>query len=293
MPGIKITNDSKKLDIILNRDIKDLIGAIEYNHISNSKAILFFEYEDEDIKEHFSEFKHLELLSLILHWIDDFLKNTWVLKDNAIIIDNAYLIDNPEIENAECSSLRLNYINTLSEGGIETTKISEKEIKKIKIIHEKIESYLHKKDSSSLEFSMAKNYSRIGRFSFFIQYARESKNLGHKILNYCSAFETLFSTDNTEISHKIGERTAFFLAEKYDKTETYSLIKKAYIVRSKLTHGANISNKLIDELPEISKKIDSILRVIMNKIIFDKNMILLFESNNENLNNYFNKLLFE
>ncbi len=293
MPGLKLTNDSKKLDIILNRDVRDLIGAIEYNHITRSKTILFYEYEDDDIKEHFSEFEHLELLGLILHWIDDFLKNSWILKDNAIVIDNGYLIDSPEIEGAECSSQRLNYIHTLSEGGIDTVKISKKEIKKIKLIHEKVESYLHKKKSSSMKFSMAQNYSRIGRFSFFIKYARESRNLGHKILNYCSALETLFSTDNTEISHKIGERIAFFLSEKQNKLETYKLIKKAYTVRSKLTHGANISNKLINELSEISKEIDNILRLIMNEIIFDEKMILLFESNNENLNSYFNNLLFE
>ncbi|WP_438969549.1 hypothetical protein [Nonlabens sp.] len=74
IPGLKLTDDSSKLNGFLNPDIEALIGGIEYNHIKNSEAILFFEYEDEDIEEHFSEFTNLELLGLILYWIDDFLK---------------------------------------------------------------------------------------------------------------------------------------------------------------------------------------------------------------------------
>jgi len=292
MPGIKITDDSSKLDNFINSDIKHLLGGIEYQHLLNSKAVLFYEYEDEDIEKHFPEYTNLDLLGLFLLWINDFLKNSWILKDNAIVCDNAYLVDGTEKENAECSSQRLNYIHSLSEGGISTTKFSINEIKKVIEIHEKFESYLSEKDSLSINFSMAKKYSRIGRFSFFIKYARESKNLGHKILNYCSAFETLFSTDSTEISHKIGERTAFFLSNEHDKLKTYKLIKKAYTVRSKLTHGANIDNRLIEELPCISKEIDEILRTVMNKIISSDEIMSLFESNNEVLNNYFNELLF-
>lgn len=292
MPGLKLTADASKLNDFLNPDIKELIGGIEYNHIINSKAILFFEYEDEDIEEHFSKFTNLELLDLILHWIDDFLKNSWILKDNAVVCDNAYLIDEPKKDNAECSSQRLNYIHTLSEGGIDKITFSINEMKQVMEVHEKIESYLADNKSMSTTFSMRKNYSRIGRFSFFIKYARESRNLGHKILNYCSALETLFSTDNTEISHKIGERIAYFLSEEFTKIDTYKIIKKAYTIRSKLTHGANIDNKLIEELYDISKEIDNILRTIMNKIIADEKLILIFESNNQLLNNYFNELLF-
>ncbi|WP_438969548.1 hypothetical protein [Nonlabens sp.] len=202
------------------------------------------------------------------------------------------MIDEPKKENAECSSQRLNYIHSLSEGGIDKIKFSINEIKQVMEIHEKIESYLADNKSMSITFSMVKNYSRIGRFSFFVKYARESRNLGHKILNYCSALETLFSTDNTEISHKIGERIAYFLSKEFTKLDTYKIIKKAYTVRSKLTHGANIDNKLIEELPDISKEIDTILRTIMNKIITDEKLISVFESNNQLLNNYFNELLF-
>jgi hypothetical protein len=292
MPGLILTNDSSKLDEFLNEDIKALIGGIEYTHITNSKAILYFEYEEEDIEKHYSDFNNLQLLNLILLWVDDFLKNSWVLKDNSVVCDNAYLIDGPEKENAECSSQRLNYTHTLSEGGIDKTTFSKTEIKKVMEMHEKIESYLADNKSMSMSFSMAKNYSRIGRFSFFVKYARESRNLGHKILNYCSALETLFSTDNTEISHKIGERIAYFLTGDYKKIDTYKAIKKAYTVRSKLTHGANIDNKSIEELPDLSKEIDDILRTIMNKIMMDEQLISIFESNNQLLSNYFNELLF-
>ncbi len=292
MPGIKITNNPDKITSFLNPEIINLIGAIEYQHIIESKAILFYEYEDKDIKEHFSEFSNIKLLELILQWIDDFLKNSWILKDNSIVCDTAYLIDTSDKANAECSSLRLNYIHSLSEGGIDITSFSKEEVKEVMKINYEIDSYLSDKDSNSLKFSMLKNYSRIGRYLFFIKYARESRNLGHKILNYCSALETLLSTDNSEISHKIGERTAFFLSDKFDKITTYRTIKKAYTVRSKLTHGANIDNKLSEEIFDISKNIDEILRMLINKIKSDTKLLALFESNNQVLNEYFNELLF-
>lgn len=293
MPGINLTNDFNKIKKLFNEDIRLLIGGIEYQHISKSKSILYFEYSNDDIKQHFSDINNLQFLNLILLWTDDFLKSTWLIKDNCISCDTAYLIDDVKLENGECSSQRLNYLHTATTGGIYKTTFSKAEILDTIKIHEKLQDHLISKDSSSLKFSMIKDFSRIGRFMFFIKNGRESRNLGHKLLNYCSALEALFSSDNTEIAHKIGERAAFFMCEERKKIEIFSLVKKAYEIRSKLTHGASIDNKLIEKMPEISFEIDSLLRAIILKIMNNDSLIEIFESNNQILNDYFNELIFK
>ncbi len=116
--------------------------------------------------------------------------------------------------------------------------------------------------------------------------------MAYKIANYCAAFETMFTTENMELSHKLAERSAYFVKEEFDKLTTYKQLKKAYGIRSKLTHGASIEKKLVDELPEISIKTDRILRTAFLKIINDEKLIELFDSSNDRIDAFFESLIF-
>lgn len=139
-----------------------------------------------------------------------------------------------------------------------------------------------------------KGYSRIGRALIFIIIGRQALNLSVKISNYCSALESIFTTDSNEISHKLSERIAFFLSQ-YDhvKMDVYKTIKKAYSIRSKLVHGDTLNNKLIGDLPDICFQCDEYLRKIVMAILEDKRLLEIFESNNQNVENYFNTLILQ
>lgn len=292
MPGIRITNSEKVKQKLLNDQFIKVLGVINTNHLRECKCLFVYQFTEEDIEDHFKGLPNLGILTILLLWIDDLLKNSWLLKDNCINGDTAYLLDEITSPDSVVSSLRFNYIHSTAYGFTDTvSKLTLKELKDWRDLSDKMEIYLHSKDSQSTKFSMTKNYSRIGRFIFFIKYAREARNQGHKILNYCSAFETILSTDNFEIAHKIAERAAFFNQTEFEKHETFRLVKKAYNVRSKLTHGASMSQKDIDELPELSVKLDSILRATILKIMDNESLIEIMESKKDRITEYFNNLI--
>lgn len=139
---------------------------------------------------------------------------------------------------------------------------------------------------------LEKDFSRINRALHFVKQAREARNLAYKISNFCSAFEALFSTDNMELSHKLSERIAFFMKEDLIKVETFKTMKKAYGIRSKLTHGDTLDNKHLDQLPEISTQLDRILRLSINKIIENPDLFEIFESSKNSIDAHFEGLIF-
>jgi hypothetical protein len=65
---------------------------------------------------------------------------------------------------------------------------------------------------------------RLARAMYFCSVARSQLDLGVGIVNYCTVFESLFSTDASELSHKVSHRTAIFIGGNPDqKVVTYTL----------------------------------------------------------------------
>lgn len=288
MPGLNISKSLKIKESILTQKNREIIGVIETFFFEKNNCFFYLEFEDNE--EAFVGSSDLEILELLLNWIDEVLKNSWLIKDNCIIIDTAYLISEVNLE-TYASSLRLEYQLTNSRGIVQEVTFSKTEIEGFEKYHDRIENYLFGKDSGTLKFMLNKNFSRIGRTLLFIKQAREARNLAYKISNYCSALETLFSTDSSELSHKLSERIAFFLFPEFKKIETFKTMKKAYLVRSKLTHGASLEQKQIDLLGDLSESIDNMLRFILNKIMRDENLVLIFDSDNTKVDAYFEELI--
>jgi hypothetical protein len=139
---------------------------------------------------------------------------------------------------------------------------------------------------------MAKEYSRLGRALEFVSSARTAPNLAFKIANYCSALETLFTTDETELAHKLSERVAFFLGERgYRRASVFFTVKGAYGVRSKLVHGSSIKTGEVEGLPTLSVTCDNYLRAIFNSIFESSDLRRTFDSKNEAIENYFSELI--
>jgi hypothetical protein len=139
---------------------------------------------------------------------------------------------------------------------------------------------------------MEKGYARSGRAMQFVVAARRAQDLAFKIANYCSALETLFTTESTELAHKLSERVAFFMGERgHNRREVFATIKSAYNVRSKLVHGDTLKQNQIEDLPALSTKCDITLRTILREIFRSEELKNIFDAHNDAVEDYFTRLI--
>ncbi|WP_052672218.1 HEPN domain-containing protein [Aliterella atlantica] len=289
--GINITNNKSIFKKLLTPKLAQAIGFLEFDYLLNAPNIVFGEYDNDTLKDMED---HPEVLLLaIIWWIEALFRNAWLIKDHAMECDAAFLQVNYNESHSQLFSNYLAARPAFSDGTYsEEILMSIDELKAWGIKNDQIESYLHTKQSSSISFMMEKGFSRTGRALKFIAAARNSPNLAFRITHYCSALETLFTTDSAELAHKLSERVAFFLgAQGHSKEKVFSNIKKAYTVRSKLTHGDTLSAKQIEELPLISRTCDQHLREIINTLFSQEQLLRVFDSHNEGVETYFHKLI--
>nr|WP_305462904.1 HEPN domain-containing protein [Photobacterium leiognathi] len=105
--------------------------------------------------------------------------------------------------------------------------------------------------------------------------------------HYCSAFESLFSTDNSELTHKLSERVAFFLKDfGFNPVEVFDDLKSFYVIRSKVTHGDSLKTNKEQSLSSLSQRCDNYLRVILNIILSDSELMALFDGKKSLLSSF-------
>ena len=137
------------------------------------------------------------------------------------------------------------------------------------------------------------NLSRLSMVLKYLDSSRRSQELGLKISFYCMCFESLFSTDTTELSHKISERIAFFLGETPEtRVKIYQNVKSAYSIRSKVVHGDNISSKSFEQMLEVALFCDNTLRNILNEIFSSEKYFQIFQSDTKTLERFLIDLTF-
>jgi hypothetical protein len=292
IPGINITNNKDISKKLLTLEFAQGIGLVEFNYLLGAPNIVFGEYDDDDLK---GKEDHPEALLLaIIMWIEGLFRNAWLIKDHAMECDAAFLHFNYDELHSQLFSNYLAVRPAFSNGIYsQVIEMSIDELKAWGSKNDQVESYLHTKQSSSISFMMEKGFSRTGRALQFVSAARNSPNLAFRVTHYCSAFETLFTTDSAELAHKLSERVAFFLGKQgHSKEKVFSDIKKAYTIRSKLTHGDTLSARQIEELPLISRTCDQYLREILNTLFSNEQLLKVFDSHNEGVENYFHKLIF-
>ena len=102
----------------------------------------------------------------------------------------------------------------------------------------------------------------ITRFNF----ASDRERPEDKLIDYITAFESLFVKEKQELSYRLSVRVALLIGkDKQDRKQIFELIKKAYDLRSKIVHGlkyeknVKINDKNIS-IQEFVSKIEEILR---------------------------------
>ena len=94
-----------------------------------------------------------------------------------------------------------------------------------------------------------------------------------KVIDLMIAFEALFLIENAELSFKLSLRVARFLADEYNSSELFEIMRKAYNLRSKFVHGeglkpADKQDNMRDlEIKKLIEKLYEILRLSIRKYV--------------------------
>ena len=128
----------------------------------------------------------------------------------------------------------------------------------------------------------------LSRASFFLDSARDCSDLSVKVAHYTTCLEVLFSTDSSEISHKLAERVALFLGDTFEERKRlFDRVKKLYSVRSKVVHGDVFSEKKTKSVGAISQDADDLLRRVLRRILVSDELCELFEGTLESREEHF------
>lgn len=289
MPGINLINDKKKIIEILDEEFCLVAGTIETEHFFKADHILFCDFDEKLLSDNHDS---NQALFTWLLWVDMLVKDAWLVKDHTMNCEIAYMRmqDGNHIEWTN---------NNLKSSGSLSTGEKYKEVKfniNELIAWEskccKLQIYLHQKNSTPFDSFVDKEFSRIGRSLCFISAARKELHPAIKIAHYCSALESLFSTDSIELSHKLSERVALFLKKyEFDPVKVFDDIKSFYSIRSKVTHGDSIITNKAKAIPELSQKCDNYLRFILNTLLDDPGLTNIFDGSKTEFENYFKKLV--
>lgn len=283
-PKFYITNNQKVKERLFNQNTVTLIGLIEYNDILNSSLIA---YSADEFSE--DSYSSLDFLNLHLKMLKVYFFCTWLVKDNSANFDLGFLSFENKKKEFEISSNYFYYHNFNSQGDILITEFSKNELLKAAAI-------LKENTIVGIKVNITasgKKYGKISTSRHFVQFARACSDLGLKMTNYCSALETLFSNDNTELSHRLSERVSHFLGgNKSERVELYKTLKSSYNVRSKVVHGGLFKDGQLEDLTDLIVKMDDICRKVMTYCYSTSENENIFNFKNEKLEEYFiNKIL--
>ena len=290
LPRVNITTNREMVLPFITPQFHQMAGVIEARHLLSAPNIVFGDLDGvEWVRENPEGF-----LLVILQWITGLFLNAWLLKDHVMRCEMAYLTIQDHQEGPLWTSSFLASRPTLADGSKSAmTTMTRDDLVRWESMNHQVESYRHDNKSSSIQFMMEKGYTRSGRAMQFVTAARHAPDLAFKVAHYCSALETLFTTESTEVAHKLAERVSFFLGrDSSERIEIFRTAKAAYGVRSKLVHGDVLHGKRIDDLPLLSEKCDSFCRQVLTAIFDSKQLQEVFDSRQDGIEAYFLDLIF-
>lgn len=307
---ISISNEFNNLEKSVNKTFFDYLSKLDLQLIKSNPFIVL---KSEDVINDKSI-----LIQNFENHIYQFENNLWLLEDTACHVKKIFIyieyekIDNNgnnryfqellPTNNYKNSKYDFNSFTILDNDKLKKmdeittlkSEITKKRDFKNHITVRKKANITEYINSGSLLFNPYNSRDKISKSFNFIHNARASSILPERITNYISFFECLFSDSAPEISHRVSERVALYLANEFDeRIMIYNKLKEAYDIRSKFIHGDDLNKKNdnASSLKEISCLLDNYARIILNKILNGDYAI--FSKNNKDLTMFFNELIFK
>jgi hypothetical protein len=255
-PKIKLTNNLSFIQKYSHADFTEEIGLIEHRNLFDlAPAVVFSEghFDNEKITDIAFLNRHLDLLRIFFHCL-------WAVKDNAVDYELGFLFYASPLGHGTASN-QFTGANYNCTGTFANTEFSVQEINQATELLKKTFILEERRNPVIIK---APEVGKIAISNYFVQNARISSDLGIKIANYCSALETLFTNDITELSHKLAERVSLFLESEIEKRkDIFKVVKKAYDFRSKVVHGAMLDKKQLENFQTLTTKLDDICRRVV------------------------------
>ncbi|MDT9673892.1 hypothetical protein F6R97_04395 [Pseudomonas sp. JV414] len=291
MPGVNLIVGAKNVSDYIGSDFRRYAGEIEYAHFQRASNIVVGEFDHAAWGD---DATSSEILFCWLVWIEWILQDSWLVYDSCIHSEIAFAKKSEKNKSVEWSNNNLASHASDSYGSrLAVTTISLNDLEQWIERSLKLRTYIHERGVTIATPVISKSYTRFARFINFVQLARRTSHPAMKIAQMCSALESLFSTDTSELTHRLSERVAMFLGGDGEAMEkSYQMMKKCYAVRSQITHGSHIKDSVAEQIPDMSFDMMVMLREIALKIIDSPELSKLFDGDNDGIEAYFRRLLF-
>ncbi|HKQ97643.1 MAG TPA: hypothetical protein VJV75_07205 [Candidatus Polarisedimenticolia bacterium] len=274
---------------LLSRQFKTLAGAIEVSALLEAGAVV---YENPEVNAVPQPSAALEVLHRNLALTQLYLLCLWLVKDNSVNFELGFLEYPHGHPAAALSSNTIAAYFTNAQGETRVTTFNADEIRRARDYYSKLFSADH--DAFTvvrIERTLPRHYNRLHRLTYYIHSARAASDVGMKISQYMTCYETLFLTDPSELSHKLAERVAYFVGtDGPERRSIYDDLKLAYSIRSKTVHGDRLSDRQANEASRLSTRCDSLLRTTLLKIVGSERLTGNFIGNSDALEDYMLKL---
>lgn len=298
--GMRLSNSKGKLESLVGEEnFKKYVGQLEYDQLLDSN----FLYKEGKLPENLNvnnRNERLEFLDELLKTAQAFCSYLWFEKDSSVSMDTGFLYIKDEKSNSFGIASNVRTIQFLnSECKRRSTLFTDKEISNVlEFVRNRFDlEYLDKNTEETIQIlNDKKQTNRIMRFTYMLQACRSQPDFPSRIGLYCTLLETLLSTSNTELTHKLSERTAKLLGgDIEERLEIYNAIIDAYSIRSSFVHGDIIEKRKLKDIGvqrNISKTLDDYLRKIIIKIFSDAELEKIYvKDNKKDLEQWFRKLV--
>jgi len=298
--GLYLTNEcSTQLERILSRPFRLAIGGNECDSLLTGPAAVYW----KDVPNEADPLQAVQTLTMWLKCLHGFFMALWVAKDNAVNCEMGFLEHDVPGQGLTHASNFIAALFSNARGGKDEVEFRLTEIRQARQYFSDfflpVMFGLQVGSGSALEITMktrpavvsAKGVHRLPRFLYFLSAARSADDLGVKVSLYMTCLEIMFSTEPTELTHRLSERVAFFLRrDPAERLAVYRSLRRAYDIRSKVVHGSVMSEQKQKGLPDVAREIDALLRELVLKVIVDQASRQVFDMDDTDFEDYFARL---
>ena len=280
-PQFYLTNDRTRIAKLIDPGITVGMGLHFTDDTLRSEAVFYLE---DDVSQADYD-RGLFGVDEFVHYCMEFLLSVWTVKDHAIDLLPAILKISPPGKNPTHQVHSFGQLNFNASGKSDPIEFS---LEEIRIACKYNQDWVQKltrqsgpKTISAAPSQAQTNFqsgsSRLFRFLCLLDRARTIPDLGVKIGLLCGGMESIFSSGSSEITHRVGERVAFFLeADGEKRKQVYDRVTEAYGIRSAVLHGDQIGKEKLPKLSDVCVQTEEILRQSFRKIILDPDKFRLF-----------------
>lgn len=294
--GFSVTNDKSFYNDFTQRDVEQLgkirLSRYYLNTVFTRIMDIAQAYEDYEVDS------PIRLSQIIGGRIQGIIMFLWFIKDNAVNSGCLFTEYHTAPVGSDSNEIFLDErlaVFSTAEGRYDLTSFTGEEITKAYELYkgtmELTKNYQVRMDQLAAEINPIAtpnpihllDYNKFTRIELAIQFlvlARTQSILPFKITFYMAIYECLFSSDNSEIAHKVAERVVYYVGGNRETLLfNFKLIKDAYTLRSDYIHGGSLTKSKFSAylgIENLLRKVDDLTRTVLtNAIVNDLDKFML------------------